>query len=233
MQEKRWSIALAAALFTFACGGTPAPPQGLVRQRLRLGHVTPDRPGVCPWRVVGAPTGPRDDPRAQLAGLSYRLWPAFADDLRQECGLDPELRLPGCLSLAFDEAQAEALQRAFRSGGIPGGAVLEGAALREAEPRLGPRVLGALRRDGGNVENRRLCRALELAARRRGVELRSGAEVRAISIEGGRLRGVEPADGLLPAGRVLVAAGAWSGGLPGCQAQPGQLAQKICSASSP
>ena len=167
--------------------------------------------------IVSAPTGPRDDPRAQLAGLSYRLWPAFADDLRQECGLDPELRLPGCLSLAFDEAQAEALQRAFRSGGIPGGAFLEGAALREAEPRLGPRVLGALRRDGGNVENRRLCRALELAARRRGVELRSGAEVRAISIEGGRLRGVELADGLLPAGRVLVAAGAWSGGLPGCR----------------
>jgi multiple sugar transport system substrate-binding protein len=39
MQEKRLSIALAAALFTFACGGTPAPPQASSGSQKNVGQV--------------------------------------------------------------------------------------------------------------------------------------------------------------------------------------------------
>jgi glycine oxidase len=167
--------------------------------------------------IVSSPSGPADDPNSRLAALSYRLWPAFAEALAAECGLDPEFRLPGCLIPAFDDEEAGELERLHRRGRIEGSAFLAGGALREAEPVLGPAVRAALHKPGGNVENRRLCTALELAARGRGVDIRAGSEARAIRLEGSRVVGVELADGLLPAECVVVAAGAWTGGLPGCR----------------
>lgn len=166
--------------------------------------------------IISAPSGPPDDPNTKLGALSYDRWPAFAEELRAEAGLDPEFRLPGCLIPAFDDAEARDLERLHHRS-VAGGAFLEGAALREAEPTLGPAVRAALRKDGGNVENRRLCTALELAARGRGVVVQTGSEVRAIRVERDRVTGVELTDGVLPAERVVVAAGAWSGALPGCR----------------
>jgi glycine oxidase len=166
--------------------------------------------------IVSAPIGADADPSFPLAELSYRLWPEFAAALEDETGLDPEFRLPGCLIAAFAPDDIPALRRLQRQGGLEEEAFLEGEALRAAEPALGPAVLAALRKPGGNVENRRLCQALELAARRRGVEFRCGREVRAIRVDGDRVAGVELADGVLAAERVLVAAGAWTGALAGC-----------------
>jgi glycine oxidase len=149
--------------------------------------------------------------------LSRRLWPGFARDLGVESGLDPEYREMGCLIPAFDEDQAAELDRAIRFGMIPNGRLLQGAELRDAEPCLGPAIVAAAWRPGGNVENRRLCRALEMSVRQSGVEIRTGAEVRAIRSTHERVTGVELADGFLPAATVVVAAGAWSGALPGCR----------------
>jgi glycine oxidase len=98
--------------------------------------------------------------------------------------------------------------------------LLDQAALRELEPMLGPAVRGALRVAGGNVEPRRLCHALELAARRSGVELRTGCEVRALTSSGGRVTGVSTNQGQLTAHLVVLAAGAWSGGLDGVEPRP-------------
>jgi len=57
---------------------------------------------------------------------------------------------------------------------------------------------------------------LELCVRGAGIELRTGAEVRGIAAERGRVLGVELTDGTLAADVVVAAAGAWSGALPGC-----------------
>jgi glycine oxidase len=179
--------------------------------------------------IVGAPTGPQTEPGFQLQALSRRLWPGFARELAAESGLDPEYREMGCLIPALDDKQAAELERAIRFGMIPNGHVLQGAELREAEPSLGPAIVAAAWRPGGNVENRRLCRALEISIRQNGVDVRTGAEVRAIRASHDRVTGVELADGFLPAGTVVVAAGAWSGALPGCrpvvpvQPQRGQI----------
>jgi glycine oxidase len=95
--------------------------------------------------------------------------------------------------------------------------LLDQHALREAEPALSSELLGALLVAGGNVEPRRLCRALEISARRLGVEMRDGVEVRALSIDGDQVTGVETEDDTFAADIVVLAAGAWSGVIDGVQ----------------
>lgn len=171
--------------------------------------------------IVSDPIGSGDEPGFQLEQLSRRLWPAFAEQLAAESGMDPEFRETGCLIPAFDDDQLRNLDRAIRHGWIPRGKLLRGAELRDAEPALGPAVVAACWKAGGNVENRRLCKALEISARRSGVEIRTGAEVRQILLEKERVVGVQlgaPAGTeVVSASRVVVAAGAWSGAIAGCQ----------------
>ena len=49
--------------------------------------------------------------------------------------------------------------------------MLDGRALQALEPALSERLAGGLLVAGGNVDNRRLCKALEIAVRRAGVTL--------------------------------------------------------------
>ncbi len=167
--------------------------------------------------IVGAPTGPSNEPGHRLQSLSRRLWPGFAAQLREESGLDPEFRETGCLIPALTADDAADLDRSIRHGLIEQGRLLTGAEAREIEPGLSPAAIAAAWRPAGNVENRRLCKALELVDRQLGVEIRTGAEVRSIVYAKDRAAGVELVDGTLAADQVVVAAGAWSGSLPGCR----------------
>src|SRR6185295_13705528 len=135
--------------------------------------------------------------------LSRRLWPALAAEVQAESGIDPEYRETGCLLPAFDDDEASALQRAIRVGHVEDGRLLQGAELRDAEPILGPAIIAAAWKPGGNVENRRLCKALELADRAAGVEIRTGAEARSIRVTGGRVAGVDLVDEFVPAELVV------------------------------
>ncbi|MGH2461088.1 MAG: NAD(P)/FAD-dependent oxidoreductase [Chloroflexota bacterium] len=167
--------------------------------------------------IVSDPIGNGDEPGFRLERLSRQLWPDFAEGLRAESGLDPELRELGCLIPALSDDEAEALELALRHGKIPGGKLLQGSELHDAEPSLGPDVVAGCWRPGGNVENRRLCKALELAARRAGVEIQTGAEVRGLLVAGDRVKGVRLVDGDRLAEQVIVAAGAWSSTIEGCR----------------
>src|SRR3954447_15266259 len=151
---------------------------------------------------------------ARLLDLSLRsleLWPAFAEEL----GVG--LRF-GSLLVARDADEAEALERelALRveagpeggAGGLGGalpsrvGAGLEVERLRPSEPRgrepaLAPTLRLALDIPGdASVDPRAVVEALVAACRDAGVDIREGERVEA-----------------LPAGRVVLAAGAWSGAL--------------------
>src|SRR5579884_1117606 len=53
--------------------------------------------------IVSDPVGRGDEPGYRLEQLSRQLWPAFAEEIRSESGLDPEYRETGCLVPAFDE----------------------------------------------------------------------------------------------------------------------------------
>lgn len=204
-------------------------------RRRGLGHVlllertTPGQ--AASWAsagIVGAATGDPAAPTADLRRLSLRLWPTFAAAAREESGLDPEYRASGILQVARDDAELASVRHDLESGAAAGGHLLASAGeVSDVEPAIGPAVRGAVWQPGGSVDNRRLTRALEIAARRSGVEVRTGVEVRAVAASGRRVAGVRVShDGLLPAGLVVIAAGAWSGAIEGCRPLPPVVPQR-------
>ncbi len=158
--------------------------------------------------IIGATLRDESSPTFELRQVSRRLWPAFAAEVQAQSEMDPEYRESGCLQLATREAELAAVRGAGARD--PEATYLDAAQLRELEPAVSSRVAGGLLVAGGSVEPRRLCRALELAARRCGVTLHAGAEVRALASSGGRVTGVATAESRFSADMVVVAAGAWS-----------------------
>ncbi len=148
----------------------------------------------------------------ELSLASLERWPAFADELREASGIDVGLRRSGTLVVARDDDEAEALERelAFRRERGLEVERLRPSEARRRESALAPTVRLALDVPGdASVDPRRVLDALAAACRAEGVELREGARVDE-----------------LPAGRVVLAAGAWSGQLmPGVPVRPvkGQL----------
>jgi glycine oxidase len=155
----------------------------------------------------------RPDAFLELACRSRDLYPSFADQLREETGIDIELEKTGTLSLAFSaEDEAEA-QRRYDWQTRAGLAVqyLTGEEARALEPSLSPALRSALRfpRDW-QVENRRLVAALAVAADRSGVRLLTGTNAESLLTERGRVHGVETSRGRLMSPVVIIAGGAWS-----------------------
>ena len=171
--------------------------------------------------IVGATLRREGDPSTELRRFSRQLWPAFAAAVQAESGLDPEYREIGCIHVAADEFEVTELQDAGDAGEL-----LSSERLRELEPAINPALAGGLLVAGGNVDNRRLCRALEIAVRRIGVEIKTGVEVRRLATSGGRVAGVETSAGRVSAELVLVAAGAWSGAIDDLQPRPAVHPQK-------
>src|SRR3954470_7804548 len=66
--------------------------------------------------IIGATVREESDPSFHLRRVSEALWPAFAEALIAESGLDPEYRETGCLYLAADERELEWLQRVAARG---------------------------------------------------------------------------------------------------------------------
>jgi glycine oxidase len=164
--------------------------------------------------IIGATTRDEADPNHHLREVSRGLWPGFAATLKAESGVDPEYRETGCLFVARHDGELAWVRQTAHADNTP---VLDYPELRHLEPAIGPAVRGGLALPGGNVENRRLCKALEIAAVEAGVDVRSGVEVRGVVSHGGRVAGVETGDGGLSADTVIVAAGAWSGSLSGVE----------------
>ena len=161
--------------------------------------------------IIGATLRDEADPNLELRRVSRQLWPAFAEAIQAESRMDPEYREMGCIYLATNEQEAEALQP--RANNETEAQWLDPKALRELETAVAQDLPGGLLVPGGNVDNRRLCRALEIAARRAGVSIKTGAEVRAITTQSGRVTGVRTASSHNAADLVIVAAGAWSGSI--------------------
>jgi glycine oxidase len=154
-----------------------------------------------------------------LGRSSARLYPAFVEELMEESGVDPGYRRFGTLLVARDRDEAEALERelAFRQElGLPVRRLLARDA-RALEPALAPTLRLALDiPDDHAVDPRALSRALEQAFRAAGGDIRCPAKAAELVGGGGRIHGVRLADGeLIRADQVVVAAGPWSGELPG------------------
>jgi glycine oxidase len=154
-------------------------------------------------------------------GLAGRAEHArLAPQLLDEAGLDVEYRQTGILRLALEEREAVDLRgRAIwqRDRGLTA-EWLEPDRVGALEPAFagaaGKRLVGALwLPEEGQVRSPRLVQALATAAIRRGAVFQEGLPATGLQREGDRVTGVRTPNGMLPAGMVVLAAGAWSGPL--------------------
>ena len=163
----------------------------------------------------GVPNGPQ--PNSPLIDYSMALYPALADALAEESGVDVQYRPRTLLRLALadDEVAALTANLAWQQA-RPGYAVelLDGAQARALEPRIAPDTVAALHIEGASdVEPYRLTVALAEAAERRGASVRTG-EVTAIHMRAGRVEGVSVASAAgnerVQCDTVVAAMGPWS-----------------------
>jgi glycine oxidase len=133
---------------------------------------------------------------------SARRWPAFAQELRDVTGVDVGYRACGTLLLARDRDEVEHVERERDVRERMGLRVerLLGSQARRREPALAPSLrLAIALPDDHAFEPARVIAALVEACARAGVVMRPGVAVEDVSA--------------LPADRVVIAAGAWSGAI--------------------
>jgi glycine oxidase len=161
--------------------------------------------------------------RAGALGELYRrsrdLFVPLAARLRDEGGLDIEHERGGHLELCLTDAEARGTRRLAADPEHAGErlAWLDAGELRRLEPGVTPEARGALLLPRNEwVNNGRLVTALVRAAAARGVTFWLDEPVDELLVEGARAIGVRArAQGPVHAGVVVLAAGAWSGRIPG------------------
>jgi glycine oxidase len=159
----------------------------------------------------------------QLATESLRRYPSFVHDLENVTGHTVGLRREGTMIAATDAGDRERLLElhAFQSALGLSASMLTSRECRAAEPMVSPEVRCALLvRSDHSIDNRRLCAALLAAVEAAGGSVVS-ARASSVITSGGVARGVELINGdRVDAGTVVVAAGPWSGQLPGVADSP-------------
>jgi glycine oxidase len=152
-------------------------------------------------------------PFLDLALASLARYAPLAAELREATGVDIELLTPGLLRVALDDAEAAAYQASLAWQQARGLAVrwLDADALRTLVPAISPRARGAVYSEAEHQVNpTRTTEALARAAALRGTCFEQGAPVRGLLRDGRRVVGVRLDGRNLPAGHVMLAAGAWA-----------------------
>jgi glycine oxidase len=193
----------------------------LARAGLKVTVV--DRGGVG-WGASSAAAGllvpPLDpsgqEPLARLGRCAAALYEGWLDELRQDGAADVGFRRPGLLEVCTDPRRAEQLQRGLAEAGGAGlrAEWLAAEELHGREPGLARGALGAaFFPEVAQVDPARLVRQVARVAERAGVCLREGEAVQLLTREGERITAVETPTGRYQPGVVVLAAGAWSGGI--------------------
>ncbi len=189
----------------------------------RVTVVDPDPGHGSSWAAAGmlAPAGEAhfgEDALARLNVAAARRWPAFARDLEASAEQSVGYRVDGTLLVAVDHADRQivddllAYQRSLGLDAVR----LPASACRRSEPLLTPTLSGGAEFPNDHqVDNRAVVGALVTACRRSGVTFVAD-RVRAIAAVGRRVARVTLESGSeQPVSSVVVAAGAWSGGIRG------------------
>lgn len=181
------------------------------------GAATPAAAGMLAPFAEAKP----EDPLLALTVRGRDLYRDLAPALREETDIDIGLWTDGIVELAFTEedvARAKGEMAWRRQSGF----LVEWLSpeeLRERLPPIGPEAVGAtVAPEDGALDPQALHRALLKSARLHGAKLRRDDRVEEILIGDGAVLGVRTARRRgtgVRAGAVLVAAGCWSGRLPG------------------
>jgi glycine oxidase len=148
-----------------------------------------------------------------LSCRSRDMYPAFAEALRDESGIDIQLESTGTIYLAFSDHDVSELEKRFAWQTKAGLTLqlLSGEEARRLEPAISESASAALKfpRDI-QVENRLLISALAAANEKKGVRMVTGATVGSLRIDRRGLTGVETSLGLVSTKTVVIASGAWT-----------------------
>ena len=153
-------------------------------------------------------------------GLSLELtlkgYEAFSG-LEAELDYDVGYQRTGSLLLIDNEQQWTTVQRrvdALQAVGVDTH-LLDRDEVCRLEPSLSPdSAIGAqYHADEGELNPFKLVQAYALRGRQHGLEIRTHSGVKQVCVEGGRVTGVDTNSGHIPAGWVVLAAGAWAGRL--------------------
>ncbi len=160
---------------------------------------------LYPWRY--------SDPVTELARWGQQRYEAVAAELKAETGIDPEYLHSGLLLLDIDEPERDQAEHwAARFGYHL--EYLNRPAIQALQPDLGETSEHAIwMPDVAQMRNPRLARAVRRSIEQLGVVIHEYAEVERIVVEAQHVKGIQLADGMVEADRVVVAGGAWSGGL--------------------
>jgi glycine oxidase len=192
--------------------------RGLARRGLRVVVLEAEEPGAGASGAAAGMLAPqseadRADELFELLSASRDMYPAFAEQLREESGVDIELDRTGTLYLALTEEDERESERRFAWQSSAGLAV-ERLTSREAlllEPQLSSRVRSALLfPHDWQVENRLLVRALASSVAAFGARVIKGTRALGVLVDESHAVGVLTSEGVLSAGAVVLAAGAWS-----------------------
>ncbi len=154
----------------------------------------------------------------QLGRRSRELHAELADELDELFGVDVGFRRCGVVKVAFNDEELAELDAQASSLEVHGIRCDRWSPedLMHEEPAANPEAVGALSiSEDAQVEPHKLLSAIALGAEREGATFRSGSTVREVSVDGGRVRGVQLVDEKVEAGRVVVAAGSWTTLIPG------------------
>ncbi|MFQ5847152.1 MAG: glycine oxidase ThiO [Candidatus Methylomirabilales bacterium] len=185
--------------------------QVLLLERDRLGcEASGEAAGMLAPQAEGLPPGPFLD----LALKSRQMFAPLQELLKAETGIDIEYVRSGILYLLLtEEDEAHGTRMIAQQGGR--GLTVErwdSKQVLEAEPDVTPAIRGAVYLpDDHQVQNARMVRALSLAGARRGVQYLEGSPVSGLVRDRDRVIGVRSPTGTYHAGKVVIAAGAWSG----------------------
>jgi glycine oxidase len=142
-------------------------------------------------------------PLQPLALESARMYPAFAQELQAESGINVDLREQG--AIVFPPAEhVHKRQGATSENPLP-------APLAELEPVLADPKRPTFFLKECSVDPRALTSAALATAKRRGVDISSGDEVTAVNVSGGKVSGVGTTKTSFQASKVVNCAGAWAG----------------------
>lgn len=159
---------------------------------------------LYPWRYPPAVTS--------LAMQAQAAYPLLAAELLKETGIDPELEPCGMLVLDAPDVRDALVWSHDRGRWVER---LDAAMIERRFQGLAKGFADGLWwPDQANVRNPRLVAALRASVLTRGVVIREQAEVAGLLQQGEHVCGVELAGGeRLSAAHVVIASGAWSGGL--------------------